>query len=511
MNFVVTIPIVIPLLAAGVSLALFRRPLLQRAMSVVVLSASLAASIAVLVRVAEQGFIVVDLGGWGAPVGITLVADRFAAIMLVASTTMVLGVLVFSIGHPRTRDEGFVFHPVYLILSTGIALSLLTGDLFNLFVAFEIMLSASFVLLTLGGRREQIRPAMTYVVISLVASTLFVASVGLVYAATGTVNMADLAVRLEDIPEPVRDALGLLLLVVFGVKAAIFPLFFWLPDSYPTAPAPVTAIFAGLLTKVGVYAIIRTQTLLFQPDGPSTLLLVCAGATMIVGGLGALAQDDVKRILSFHIISQIGYMIMGLGFFTVAGIAAAIYYVVHNIVIKTTLFLVGGLIELRCGTGSLPRIHGLLHRAPVTAAFFGLSALSLAGLPPFSGFVGKLALVQAGTETGSWAIIAAALFAGLLTLMSMTKIWAGVFWGEPQIEEDPEEVPTVAGVVWAPPREATGLERLTPGRLMLATTGVFVAIGLALAIGAGPFYGLVEDAAADVADPARYVEAVLGR
>jgi multicomponent Na+:H+ antiporter subunit D len=509
-NVVLVIPIVLPLLAAGVSLALFRQPILQRFVGIVVLTASLAASIALLVHVHNEGFAVVEVGGWQAPLGITLVADRFAAIMLVVSEAMILCVLIFSIGHPRTRDEGFIFHPIYLILSTGIALSFLTGDLFNLFVAFEIMLSASYVLITLGGRREQIRPGMTYVVISLLASTLFVAAVGLIYAATGTINMADLAVRLEEIPDPVRDALGLLFLVVFGIKAAIFPMFFWLPDSYPTAPTPVTAIFAGLLTKVGVYAIVRTQTLLFPSDGPSTLILVVAGATMVVGVLGALAQDDVKRILSFHIVSQIGYMIMGLGFFSEAGFAATTFYVVHHIVTKTTLFLVGGLIELRCGTGSLPRIHGLLHRAPVTAAYFGIAALSLAGLPPFSGFVAKLALIEAGTAAGSWTIVAVSLLVSLLTLLSMTKIWAGVFWGEPQIEEDPEEIPTVAGVVWAPPREATGLDRVTPGRVMMVTTGVLVAIGLAIAVAAGPLYGLAEDAAVDLANPSNYVEAVLG-
>ncbi|MDP8988360.1 MAG: Na+/H+ antiporter subunit D, partial [Actinomycetota bacterium] len=190
MRALIALPVVLPLLAAGVSLALHRRPALQRVLSVVVLGATLLASVALLVAVERSGVAAAQLGGWPAPVGITLVADLFAAIMLVISTAMVLVVLVYAVGHPRTRDQGLFFHPVYLILATGVAASFLTGDLFNLFVAFEVTLGASYVLITLGGSRDQVRSGMTYVVISLLASTLFVTAVGLVYAATGTVNMA---------------------------------------------------------------------------------------------------------------------------------------------------------------------------------------------------------------------------------------------------------------------------------------------------------------------------------
>ena len=234
---------------------------------------------------------------------------------------------------------------------------------------------------------------MTYVVISLLASVLFLTALALVYAATGTVNMADLAGRIAELPSGVRAGLRLLLLVVFGIKAALFPLFFWLPDSYPTAPTPVTAVFAGLLTKVGVYAIIRTQTLLFPAEaGRPTLILVIAGATMVVGVFGAIAQDDIKRILSFHIVSQIGYMVMGLGLFTVAGLAGAVFYIVHHIVVKTTLFLVGGLIEHAGGSSRLTRLGGMVATAPLLAVLFLLPALSLAGIPPFSGFRRQVAL-----------------------------------------------------------------------------------------------------------------------
>ncbi|MDP8960911.1 MAG: Na+/H+ antiporter subunit D, partial [Actinomycetota bacterium] len=392
MNLLIPLPVALPLLAASLSMAL-RRPHHKRVLGMTAISATLGAAIVLVARVRVIGPVAIQIGGWPAPFGITLVADLFAAIMVAVGAAMMLAVLVYAVGHARTRDQSRFFHPVYLVLAAGVSASFLAGDLFHLFVAFEVMLTASYVLLTLEGRPEQVRGGMTYVVISLLASTLFITALGLVYAATGTVNLADLAGRLDLVDPALKTAIGLLLLVVFGVKAAVFPLFFWLPDAYPTAVAPITAVFAGLLTKVGVYAIVRTQTLLFTaPDqGPSALLLAIAGATMVVGIFGALVQEDLKRILSFNLVSHIGFMLMGLGFLTLAGLAAAIYYLVHHIVVKTSLFLVSGIVEHRAGTAALHRLGGLLRRSPLTATLFTLPALSLAGLPPLSGFVAKIA------------------------------------------------------------------------------------------------------------------------
>jgi multicomponent Na+:H+ antiporter subunit D len=308
MGTLVALPVVLPLAAAALSIALGQWRWAQRAIGVVTLTAVTACSAVLLIRVDATGPVVVQAGGWRAPIGIALVADRLATIMLTIAAMMLLAVLIYAIGQPGAENVHVGFHPVYLVLAAGVAASFLTGDLFNLFVAFEVMLTASYVLITLGGRADQLRTGMTYVVISLLASTLFLISLAFVYAATGTVNMAQLGQRLATLPDGVRSALAVLLIVVFGIKAAIFPLFFWLPDSYPTAPTPVTAVFAGLLTKVGVYALIRSQTVLFPPETrPGTLLLIIAAATMVIGVLGAIAQDDVKRILSFHIVSQIGY------------------------------------------------------------------------------------------------------------------------------------------------------------------------------------------------------------
>lgn len=518
MRSLVTLPVALPLLAAALSMVLHRRPQAQRALSVSVLVACLALTVAVLVQVNDQGPVAIQVGAWPAPIGISLVADMFAALMLVVSALVVLAVLVYSIGSPRTADDRLFFHPVYLILAAGVSASFLAGDLFNLFVAFEVMLSASYVLITLGGGRDQVRTGMTYVVISLVASTFFVTAVGLIYAATGTVNMADLAGRIGELPQPVRHGLGLLLLVVFGVKAAIFPLFFWLPDSYPTAPTPVTAIFAGLLTKVGVYAIIRTQTLMFPTDGgPSTVLLVLAGLTMVVGVLGAIAQNDIKRLLSFHIVSQIGYMIMGVGLFSVAGLAGSILFMVHQIIVKTTMFLVGGLIENAAGTGALSRLGGLLHRTPLLAVLFMVPALSLAGVPPSSGFVGKLALVNAGVEIERYGIVAVSLAVSLLTLFSMTKIWAAAFWGQPGEGGPGAGGPGAAGTGTVLGSGAGGTAtvaaagRISLPPMMTVPTVVLIVASLAVAVAGAPLYDMAVDAATVLADPAPYIEAVLGR
>jgi multicomponent Na+:H+ antiporter subunit D len=490
MSALITLPIGLPLAAAAVSIVLGRWRVVQRVISVATLSTITVMSIVLLVQVDRNGAEATQAGGWPAPFGITLVADRFAASMLVISLATLLAVMLYAIGQGGVEQRHVGFHPVYLAMAAGVGMSFLTGDLFNLFVAFEVMLTASYVLLTLGGRPDQVRTGMTYVVISLVASALLLSAVGFIYASTGTVNFAELTGSFSELPTGTRQALATLLLVVFGVKAAIFPLFFWLPDSYPTAPTAITAVFAGLLTKIGVYAIIRTQTVLLDPaDRSQVLVLAIAGATMVVGVLGAIVQNDIKRILSFHIVSQIGYMIMGLGLFTVAGLAGGVLFILHQILVKATLFLTGGLVEHREGTGQLDRVGGLVRTAPIVAVLFLLAALSLAGIPPSSGFAAKLALVDAGLSDGQWLIVGVSLFVSLLTLFSMTKIWAGAFWGEVQ-----------------PPTPANS--RLPS--LMVGATAAMVIMTLAFAALAGPLYSLSSRAAADLLDPSVYVQAVFG-
>ncbi len=284
-----------------------------------------------------------------------------------------------------------------------------------------------------------------------------------------------------------------LLLVAFGLKAAVLPLFFWLPDAYPTAPSPVAAIFAGLLTIIGVYALIRTETLLF-PGGQRTVLLTVADLSMIVGVLGAIAQSDMKRIISFHIISQIGYMVMGLGIGGSAAIAATVFYMIHHIPTKTSLFLIEGIIERSTGTSNLDRISGLLYRSGPFAMLFLVPALSLAGIPPFSGFIAKLALLTAGFENKQWVIVSVSLLASILTLVSMTKIWVGAFWGSVE-----------SRISVAQP----GPLRISP--FMSLATICVVGSSVLIAVFVGPLYAYCEVAAEELMKPMSYVNAVLSK
>jgi multicomponent Na+:H+ antiporter subunit D len=498
------LPVVLPLLGAGLTLTMTGRAPAQRIVSITVLTAVLAIAVVLLLLVNGSGAQSVVVGGWRPPLGIVLVIDRLSALLLTTSATVALAVLVYAVGQGTADGDSetpvSIFHPTYLILIAGVANAFLTGDLFNLYAGFEILLTASYVLLTLGGTEARIRAGVTYVIVSLVSSVLFLSAIGLVYGATGTVNLAQLAERLDALPADTRLVLHIALLLGFGIKAAVFPLAFWLPDSYPTAPAPVTAVFAGLLTKIGVYAIIRTETLLFPGGELSNLLLVAALLTLTVAILGAIVQSDLKRVLSFTLVSHIGYMMFGIALGSVAGLAAAIFYAVHHITIQTALFLASGLVERRGGSTSSRRLGGLAHLAPVLGVLYFIPAMNLAGIPPLSGFVGKLGLFRAGVAEGGWlvyTVVAAGALTSLLTLYAVARIWNVAFWRSPLEAENPEPVlldPSPKGAL--PPT-------------MVAATAAMVAVGISLAVAAGPLWSLCTRATDDLVDRNAYVRTVL--
>lgn len=492
MTSLVAITVVAPLF--GAVSCLFHRSLLwQRTVAFVSLAIATAASVAVLVSVANDGTTTVAIGGLPGALAINYVADRLAAVMVMVALAVVTVVLGFAVGQQAHDERSDAYHPVYLILAAGIAHTFLAGDLFNLFVGFELMLIASYVLLTLDGDDDQIRSGTTYVVLNVVESMVLLTAIGLIFAATGTVNMAELPEKLAALPDGVRTGLNLLLLVAFGIKAAVFPLYFWLPDAYPTAPSSVTAVFAGLLTKVGAYGILRTETLLF-PGAQSNLLLVIAVLTMVVGVIGAVSHAHMKRILSFHIVSQIGYVVMGVGIGTEAAIAATIFFLLHQIPAKTALFLVEGIVERETGASAFDQVGGLARRSWAFALLFMVPAFSLAGFPPFSGFLAKFFLVREGFDAGQAAVAAVALMVSLFTLISMAKIWIGLFWGD--IMPEP------------PVRDRPGILRHYP--LMTVATIAIVGGGLAVSVAAGPIYEFAAAAARDIIDPQSYIRAVVG-
>jgi len=509
----VPLAVLLPFFGAGFAFAFYRNQSVQKSITLGTLIITVILEIALLTEIWHTGAHAVHLAGWPAPFGISMVIDRFAALMLVVSSIITLAVLLYAVGQGAAEEKNdsgpvSIFYPTYLILVAGVSNAFLAGDLFNMYVGFEIFLTASYVLLTLGGGEQRIRAGVTYVVVSIISSMLFLITIGLIYAATGTVNLADLALRLSELEHGTQLMLHVLLLVAFGIKAAVFPLAFWLPDSYPTAPAPVTAVFAGLLTKVGIYAMIRTETLLFPGERINTALMIVAGLTMIVGILGALAQADIKRMLSFTLISHIGYLVFGLALSSIVGMSATIYYVAHHITIQTTLFLVTGLIERRSGSSNVDRLGGLAKISPVLAILFFIPAMNLAGIPPFSGFVGKLGMMQGGIAENTWitwTLVIASVVTSLLTLMAVARIWARGFWRKGEDAEEPDKLLLSKTLTHA--RAAN--KRLLPMN-MVAPTAALVAMSVAFTVFAGPLMQFSRAAAYDMYERTPYLDAVLG-
>jgi multicomponent Na+:H+ antiporter subunit D len=520
--------IILPISGAALTLVASRRPRVQRTISVTVISVQLIVELILITQVTNGGPMVMHIGGWTAPLGVTLVADELAAFMMVVSTIVSLAVLVYGISQGiADREVGpevpiSIFHPTFLILVTGVSNAFVAGDLFNLFVSFEILLTASFVLLTSGGTRERLRAGVPYIVVSLLSSLIFLAGIAMVYAATGTVNLADLSEKLPGLPAGIVATLQAMLLVAFGIKAAVFPMSAWLPDSYPSAPAPVTAVFAGLLTKVGIYAIIRVQTLLFPTGSFGPLLMIAALATMVVGILGAISQSGIKRMLSFTLVSHIGYMLFGVALGSQIGLSAAIYYVAHHILVQTALFLAVGLVERVAGTTVLARLGGLAGAAPMLAVLFFIPAMNLAGVPPLSGFLGKVGLFEAGVQDGrvlAYVLVAGGALTSLLTLYAIIRVWGRAFWrplpdvaagGADALEtESGRSLLTRRRVQ----REAQlRMARRESARLpigMVGATTAVVAVGLLLTVAAGPIYAVAQQAGVSLSDRSIYVNAVL--
>ncbi|MFN3278397.1 MAG: Na+/H+ antiporter subunit D [Paracoccus hibiscisoli] len=496
MSWLLVYPIIIPLLT-GVLAYLFRNSPAGRWISVAGTVALLMASIMLMAEVLEQGVVAAQMSNWQAPFGITLVADLLGGVMVVITAITGLATVIYTLSEIPERMERLGFHALLQMLMVGVVGAFLTGDLFNLYVWFEVMLISSFGLLVLGGTREQLDGGIKYVMLNLVSTIMFLAGIGLLYGLTGTLNMADLHLAVRGVENTgLLTTIAVMFMVAFGVKAAMFPLFFWLPASYHTPPVAVSAIFAGLLTKVGVYALIRMFTLVFDQDVAftHTILLWLAVVTMVTGVLGAAAMNDFRRILSFHIISQIGYMVLGLALYTPLGLMGAVFYLVHHIIVKANLFFVAGVAKRIAGSTDLARIGGLYAHAPLLAFLFLIPAFSLAGFPPLSGFWAKYVVVKAALDLEMWFVAGVALGVGLLTIFSMTKIWGSAFWpAHPDgIKPRLSDLPTFDRVALMLP--------------IIALAALTCLIGLF----PEPFVQFAERSANQLLDPTEYVTTVLG-
>lgn len=488
-------PVLIPITYIALALVI-RSKSLKQTLAVVFSVLNFLMALYLIFLASREDILVSNIGSWPAPYGITMVADRFSALMLLVSSIVFLATTIYSVeAIDAKRKENGYYLITYGILA-GVNGSFMAGDLFNLYVWFEVMLMGSFILVSFGGEKLQLAGAIKYLILNLISSFFFLAGIGILYGKMGSLNMADISIKITQSAESL-SALNpalVLFIVGFAIKGALFPFFFWLPASYHTPPPAVSALFAGLLTKVGVYALIRLYTLfLFQSDSFwNPMIMVLGVLSMVVGVLTATSQTDFRKILSFHIISQVGYMVTGLAFFTVGGLAAAMFFLAYHMITKTNIFLVAGWVHRQNGTLEIKELGGILKQSPVWAAIFFVSAFSLAGMPPLSGFAAKFLIIKSGVESGNVIVALVALFVGLFTLFSMVKIWIEVFWK-----------PAPAGTV---ARELT----LQPDKLMMGSSIFLAILIVAMGIFAAPVIEYCNGAAADLLDPEKYYSFILG-
>ncbi|HWO77196.1 MAG TPA: Na+/H+ antiporter subunit D [Bacillus sp. (in: firmicutes)] len=485
-------PLLIPLLTA-ILLIFFKNIYWLRTISIVSTALTVFTAASLIYVNYTSGIQALNLSNWEAPFGITLVSDMLSALLVTTSSVITLLCLIYSFRSIGKGREKYYYYSVVQFLLLGVNGAFTTGDIFNLFVFFEVMLMSSYVLIVLGGTKIQLRESLKYLLVNVISSALFVIAVAYLYSVVGTLNMAHLSVRISEIPTEqtgILTVIAVLFLIVFGLKGAIFPLFFWLPGSYYAPPIPVMALFGALLTKVGVYSIMRTYTLIFHHDLDYThsLLGSLALLTIMIGVIGAIAYSDLKKIVIYNIMVAVGVILFGVSTMTDSGLTGSVFYLIHDMIIKAALFLLIGVIIAITGTSNLRNISGLIHKYPLLAWTFFVAALSLAGIPPLSGFIGKIMIVQGGFEEGELVGSLIVIFSSLFVLFSVMKIFINGFWGTPR--------------AWDPQDKA-------PVQYLIMPCLAFVMIAVLYGFGAGVTEPFISKAAESLIDPSVYVDAVL--
>lgn len=489
MNNLIILPIIIPVIF-GMVMVIFKNNIkLHRVMSILATILIGIVAILLLEQIRIAGVQTLYLGGWEPPFGITLVSDMFATLLVLVTAIVTFCCLWYAFYSMDSARETHYFYPLILFLITGVNGSFLTGDIFNLFVFFEVMLVASYVLITLGGTKIQLRESIKYILINMVSSFLFLAAIAFLYAMLGTLNLAHLSLRVAEAGQGgLMTAVAFLLLIVFSLKAGLF-LFFWLPGSYSAPPTAIAAIFAALLTKVGIYAIIRLFSLVFYHEPGTTHLFIgiLAALTMVLGAMGAVAYWDVKKIITYNVVVGVGFVLAGFASFTETGMTGSVYYLIHDMIVKALLFLLGGTIIYITSTARIKDMSGLIRLQPRLGWLFLIAALSLSGIPPLSGFVGKIFVTQGTFQSGYFWLGAIGLITSLMVLYSVMKIFMNVFWGTSDFDEDTEK-------------------KSIKGFLM--PIGVLTALTIGLGLGTEVIHEYIDLAVAGIMDPNIYIEAV---
>ena len=485
------LPIILPFFFAIILLFFKENIRIQRSLTLFGLAVSLIASFFLLIKVKTDGIQAITLGSWPAPFGISMVSDMLSALLVTTSILITLFVVIYSFTAIGKERERFYYYPAVLFMLTGINGAFTTGDIFNMFVFFEVLLIASYVLIVLGGEKKQLRESIKYILVNVISSALFVIAIAFIYSVVGTLNMADISVKIAEVGQPgILTVIAVLFLLVFGIKGAIFPLYFWLPGSYAAPPIPVLALFGALLTKVGLYAITRTYTLFFIHDMAFTheLLLVLSLLTIIAGCIGALAYFDLKHIMIYNIIIAIGVILFGVAQMNESGMSGAMFYLIHDMIIKGALFLLIGIIIAITGTSNLRKMGGLMKTHAPLGWIYLIAAFGLAGIPPLSGFAGKLLIVKGAFEAGNaWGAMII-LGSSLIVLLSVIRIFIYAFWGEPV------ELPKTNHRSY---------------RNMMIPAVVLVVISIAYGVGTEWLVPYMTDASEVLLKPSLYIDAVL--
>lgn len=500
MNHWIIAPVVLPAVVAPLIVLAMRHDLgLQRVFSVAATVALALIAGGLLWSASVNPAQVYFLGDWPAPFGIVLVLDRLSAVLVALTAFLALAVVLYVIG-TGWDARGKHFHALFQFQLMGICGAFLTGDAFNLFVFFEVLLIASYGLMIHGGGGERLRAGVQYIAFNLLGSTLFLFALATIYAVTGTLNMADIALRVAEMPEGdialIRVA-GVLLILVFAVKGALVPLQFWLPATYALAPGPVAALFA-IMTKVGAYAIIRMYTLAFPPDAPATgtlfadLLMPAALVTLTIGAIGVLGATGLARQAAFAGIASMGTLFIAIATFTPQGIAAALYYLIHSTLAGAALFLVADLVVARRGTDSTRAALPPIAQNGLLAALFFAAVIGMAGMPPISGFLGKLLVMDATRGPGMGIVWGVILVTSLLMILGFARAGSTVFW---KAHASPAE--------HEPTHRSEALAHVALGGLL---AGMVV-----LTVLAGPVHGYLADLSAGLFDQAAYIDAVMAR
>lgn len=495
----IILPVIIHLVTAVILIFSWNNVSLQKIISITASVAALLTSIFIFEKTWDNGILTTQAGNWVAPFGITFIADVFSCTMVLLTNISAVAVCIFSTVGLRKERMRYGYFPILHFLIMGLCGAFLTGDIFNLYVWFEIIIIASFVLMTLGGRRPQISGGIKYVTINIFASIIFLTAIAILYGLTGSLNIADLSGKVAEVENRgLVNVAAMMFFVSFGIKSAVFPLYFWLPSSYHTPPSVIAAIFSGILTKVGVYALLRMFTLIFVPDVFTTnVIMGVAVATLLTGALGALVQKDLRRIFSFLIVCHIGYMIAGLGMFTEVALTGALFYLVHDVVVKTNIFLVSGLIAKIKGTVELKDLGGLYSTYPKISILIAVVFFSLVGVPPLSGFWPKLFLVNAGFATESYLLIGAILFASFITLYIIARIWSEVFWKEEPVKNKRTFDDFTA-------------MKLNHKVLMVLPIALLALVSVYIGVGAEKVVTVTKHIASEMKDNRPYIKAVLG-